>query len=286
MEEVHTEGAVLTGGLTAALLIILTVLTHPARGTPAVVVSNQILALTSIPAGRGLTVIDVSLAELSAVSISTLALKPVVQVQTLQSSIGITGSSAALIILYLTCGAAREARSADTLKTISFILAGSSILARFISAVVHRVLAVLTSEARLTETSVAIVIINTLSIILTRSSSAVINVDVTVGSRPARLTHTLVPEQLVHTLSSDTGVRLTQVHLLFTSLTSETSGTSTGEVIDQVSAVGSQQTRLLQTIIDVLLTESSLPAISALTCEPTLGQGPAGGSISTGVTIL
>lgn len=147
-------------------------------------------------------------------------------------------------------------------------------------------MAVLASEARLTETSVAIVIINTLAIILTGRVGTVINVDVTVRSRPARLTDTLISEQLVHTLASDTGVWVTQVHLLLTPLASEASGTVTAEVIDQVSTVGSQQAGLLQTVIDVLLTVSSLPAIRTLASVSALGKGSAGGIIGTGISIL
>jgi len=239
--------------------------------TSTFIVSNQVLTFSTISAGRRVTVIHIGLAELSSVSISALAVKPVVQIQTLQCSSGVTGSSAALIILYLTSGTARETRSTDALKAISFTLAGASILAGFISTIVHCVLTVLASEARLTETSVAIVVINTLAIILTGEVATVINVDITVRTRPARLTDTLIPEQLVHTLASDTGVWITQVHLGLTPLASEASRTVTAEVIDQVSTVGSQQARLFQTIIDVLLTVSSLPAIRTLASVSALG---------------
>ena len=147
-------------------------------------------------------------------------------------------------------------------------------------------LTALTSEPRLTDAGVAIDIISTEAVVLTRVIGAVINVDITVDPSPARLTDTLIPKQLVHTLPSDTGVRLTQVHLGLTSLASEASGTVAAEVIDQICTVSSQQTRLLQTIINVILAMSALPALCALTGVATLGQSPARGSIATRVAIL
>ena len=147
-------------------------------------------------------------------------------------------------------------------------------------------LTALTSEARLTDAGVAIDIIGAEAVILTRVAGAVINVDITVNPSPSWLTDTLIPEQLVHTFSSDTGIRLTQIHLGLTSLASEASGTVAAEVIDHVCTVSSQQTRLLQTIINVILAVSALPALCALTGVATLGQSPARGSIATRVAIL
>ena len=51
MEKIHTEGIVLTSGLTAALLILLTVLANPSLRTSALIVANKVLALATIPAG-------------------------------------------------------------------------------------------------------------------------------------------------------------------------------------------------------------------------------------------
>jgi len=51
LEEVHTKSIVLTSGLTAALLILLTVLANPALRTSTFIVSNQVLTFSTISAG-------------------------------------------------------------------------------------------------------------------------------------------------------------------------------------------------------------------------------------------
>ena len=131
-------------------------------------------------------------------------------------------------------------------------------------------LTTLASEARLTDAGVAVDIVSAESIILTRIAGTVINIDVTVHPCPSWLADTFVSEQLVHAFSPDAGVRVTEVHLLLASLASEASGTVTAEVIDQVSAVGAQETGLLQTVVNIILTVSSLPAFCALTSVASL----------------
>ena len=133
-------------------------------------------------------------------------------------------------------------------------------------------LATLASEARLADAGVAVDIISAEAVVLTRIAGAVINIDVTIQPSPSWLADTLVSKQLVHTFSPDAGVWVTEIHFLLTSLASEAPGTVAAEVINQVSAVGAQETGLLQTVVNIILTVSSLPAFCALTSVASLEQ--------------
>ena len=72
------------------------------------------------------------------------------------------------------------------------------------------------------------------------------------------------PVELVHTLSVDALVGGAEVHLCLAPLAGEPVGTRALEVIDQVGAVGSQEARLLQTVVNLLVTQGSTPTSRAL----------------------
>ena len=74
----------------------------------------------------------------------------------------------------------------------------------------------------------------------------------------------LSPVELVHALSVDALVGGAEVDLCLAPLPGEPVGTLALEVVDQVGAVGSQEARLLQTVVNLLVTQSSAPTSRAL----------------------
>lgn len=147
-------------------------------------------------------------------------------------------------------------------------------------------LAVGAGESRLTDTVVSVHFIIAGSSVLTRIAGAVINVDIAFVPSPPRLTDTIVPEELVHTHSADTRVVLAQVNLGLTPLSRESGGAGALIVIHQVSTVATQKAGLLQTVINVLVTVPSGPSWWASAGVSSLGQGPTGRSVAAGVALL
>ena len=99
---------------------------------------------------------------------------------------------------------------------------------------------------------------------------AIVNVDVAEFSGPSGLTNTLVAEQLVDAVAVHAVRRETQVDLVLAAFSGKAVGTFAPKVIDQVGAIGSQQTGLFGAVVDVLVAERAIPSGRTLAEEPAL----------------
>lgn len=157
-------------------------------------------------------------------------------------------------------------------------------MAGVVSAIVDYMLTVLAGVASIAEAIVAVDIVHTASAVLTGVAGAVVLVDLTRWTFPARLADALVPEQFVDTEASHTWVGFTKVHLDFTPLAGESSLARALEVVDEIRAVTTQQTRLFQTVINVDIAVPSLPTAGTFAGVSALRQGTADTSIVAGIT--
>ena len=74
----------------------------------------------------------------------------------------------------------------------------------------------------------------------------------------------------VNTNTISTWGRVAQIHLDVAPFASEATGTVAAEVVHEVGAIGVQETRNVSTVVDVGLTESTLPSGLTLTAEASL----------------
>lgn len=84
------------------------------------------------------------------------------------------------------------------------------------------------------------------------------------------MTDALMLIESVNTNTISTWGRVAQIHLDVAPFTSEATGTVTAEVIHKISAIGVQETRNVGTVVNVGLTESTLPSRLTLTAEASL----------------
>lgn len=279
----------------------------------------------TVQAGIDGTVISVDFTKLSFKSISALALKLVVQIQTPATAVTIpmSGSNQVLINLILPGRAtgitqvgsalvdggltsqADKAGSTLAHKVVLRVGTGTTMLTRLGFAIVDPMLTLFAHKSRITDASKVIDFVNALAIAATRAGLAIINVDLTQLTGPSGqadatgqeditddifatpLSHDLlVSEELVHTEAIDTLVLLAQVDLELASLASEAIGTLTGKVVDQVGTVGTQETGLLGTVVDVDLTVNSFPTLRTSTEVATLFKALALAIVLARVAIL
>ena len=125
--------------------------------------------------------------------------------------------------------------------------------AGFALAVVDAVLTALACELGLADTAEVADHVDALARVLAGVSGTLVDVDVTVLSGPALLAHTLKVEETVDADAVEAGLRRAQVHFRLAPLAGEAARTCTGEVVDEVGAVGAKQTWQLRAVVDVRL---------------------------------
>jgi hypothetical protein len=285
LEEIDTGGVVLARLLDRAHgHLLLTTFASPSVGARALVGSDAISAHASVETGRSLAVIDVIVAGFAVVSVAADARELVVQVQAAFCSSWVAWVVQTLVNLGFALQT-NESRSALACESIKLIDARGSILARVACAIVDGVLAVLSGVASVAVALVAVDHVNADSVVFARFNRTVVDVLVARLASPSGMTDALVLEEPVDTNSVLARLRHAQVDLLLASLSGESWWTCADKVVDQVSAVGTQQARILSTVVGVDLALLAFPARRAVALESSLLQGSALSSVSTRISV-
>lgn len=125
-------------------------------------------------------------------------------------------------------------------ESLQLIQARGAVLARIRCAVIDRMLALLAGVTRLASAGIIANLVNALAVISARFRGALIDVGLASCAGPSRMADAVMTEELVHADSVQTRIARAQVYLLMAAFASESGRTITGEVGDQISAVGAE----------------------------------------------
>lgn len=285
LEEIDAGGVVLARLLDRAHgHLLFAAFASPSVGARALVGPDAIGAHASVEAGRSLAVIDVVLAGLAVVSVATDARELVVQVQTALGSSWVAWVVQALIDLGFALKT-NESRSTLACESIKLIDTRGSILARVACTIVDGVLAILSGVASFAGARVAVDRVVASSVVLAGVDRTVVDVLVAGLAAPSGIADALVVEESVDANSVLARLGHAQIDFLLASLSGEAWRAGADKIVDEVSAVGAQQARILSAVVGVDLALLAFPAWRAVALESSLLQRSALSSVSARVSV-
>lgn len=273
-EQVYACGIVLARSILAHADVYLTVSPGPSLRTHALEAAHLVYAHRIVQARIGLAVVDVDLARRAGIAFAAMADEGVVEVHAAIGTSRTARVAEALIDLRLALQP-DVAGSTFADESLQLIQARGAVLARIRCAVVDRMLALLAGVARLAGAGIIANLVDALAVISARFRGALIDVGLASCAGPSRMTDAIVTEELVHADSVETRIARAQVDLLVAAFAGESGRTITGEVGDQVSAVGAEQTRSFGTIVGVDFAALTFPSWQAIALVAALLKGHA-----------
>lgn len=259
LEQVDTHCIVVTRFALTRAYIDFTPFTRPTVRTLTRERVNAVKTFAVVHARVAGAIVDILFTHLSGVTGMTNALVIVIQVQTLFCALWATRVAQTFVNSGLTLKT-QESRSATAHESVQHVDARSSVLTRSRGTVVDQMLTFFTGVANVTSTRITVDQIRALAVVAARVAGTIVNVDFTSSSGPSWVTHALMAEQFVNAYAVLTRVCRAYFYFRFTTFAREARGTSAFEIVDEIGASSSQETRSFGAVVDVHITMFAFPA--------------------------
>lgn len=269
MEQVNARSIVVTRFALARANIDFTPLAGPTVGTLTRERVDSVVTFAVVHAWVTCAIVNILFAHLSGVSRVAHALVVVIQIQTLFRAFWTTRVAQAFIDSGFALKT-QETGPTAAHESVQHVDARPSVLTRSRGTVVDQMLTSFASVADVTTTRITVDQVRALAVVAARVACAIVDVDFTGGAGPSWMAHALMTEQFVNAHAVLTRVRRAYFYFRFTPFAGETGWAGAFEIVDEVRASSSQETRSFRAVVDVHITMFAFPTRFTFAFVPAL----------------